>query len=226
MTIYGYVRISTRKQNKERQIRNIKLEYPTAVIVSDAYTGRSMNRPEWVKLDKTLKAGDMVVFDSVSRMSRDATEGFETYERLYNAGIQLVFLKEPQINTETYKKAIKGSIGMTGTMVDHILAGINQYMLELAKEQIRIAFEQSEKEVLDLRQRTSEGVKTAQLNGKRVGNTFGIKLVTKKSIVAKKQILEYSKDFDGSLSDENCMKITGLCRNTFYKYKRELKQGA
>lgn len=58
---------------------------------------------------------------------------------------------------------------MTNTNVDIILEGINKYLLLLAKEQIRIAFEQAEKEVLDLHQRTSEGIKTAKLNGKQIG---------------------------------------------------------
>ena len=76
MNIYGYCRISTAKQSIDRQIRNIKAEYPTAHIVQEAYTGTSVFRPEWLKLYRVLKAGDTVVFDSVSRMSRNAEEGF------------------------------------------------------------------------------------------------------------------------------------------------------
>ena len=62
---------------------------------------------------------------------------------------------------------------MTGTNIDYILKGINQYLLELVKEQIRIAFEQSQKEVDDLHQRTAEGIMTARLNGKQIGNKLG-----------------------------------------------------
>ena len=81
MSIYGYCRISTAKQSIDRQIRNIHAEYPTAHIVQEAYTGTSIMRPEWNKLYRILQAGDMVVFDSVSRMSRNAEEGFALYER-------------------------------------------------------------------------------------------------------------------------------------------------
>lgn len=105
MNIYGYCRISTAKQSIDRQIRNIKAEYPTAHIVQEAYTGTSIFRPEWLKLYRVLKAGDTVVFDSVSRMSRNAEEGFALYEDLYHKGIRLVFLKEHHIDTETYKKS-------------------------------------------------------------------------------------------------------------------------
>ena len=165
MSIYGYCRISTKKQNIDRQIRNIQEAYPAAHIVQEAYTGTSINRPEWIKLYRILKNGDTVIFDSVSRMSRNAEEGYALYEDLYRKGIQLVFLKEHHIDTETYKNALSGSIAMTGTNVDFILQGINRYLLALAKEQIQIAFAQAEKEVLDLHQRTKEGLLTAKLNG-------------------------------------------------------------
>ena len=156
-------------------------------------------------------------------MSRNADDGFCLYEELYNKGIELVFLKEPHINTSTYKKALESNISMTGTNVDFILEGVNKYLMSLAKEQIRLAFEQSEKEIQDLHQRTKEGIETARLNGKQIGQKQGAKLTTKKSIEAKKQIQKHSKDFNGALSDADCMKLIGLARNTFYKYKRELK---
>ena len=222
--VYGYCRISTRQQSMERQIRNIKAEHEDAIIVTEVYTGTKLERPEWNKLYKKLKAGDTVVFDSVSRMSRNAEDGFALYEELYNKGIELVFLKEPHISTNTYKKALQNNIALTGTNVDFILEGINKYLLSLAKEQIRLAFEQSEKEVQDLHQRTKEGIETARLNGKQIGQKQGAKLTTKKSIEAKKLIQKHSKDFDGTLSDADCMKLIGLARNTYYKYKRELKE--
>lgn len=67
----------------ERQIRNIQKEYPEAVIIKEVYTGiKFQGRKELNKLIKQLKAGDTVVFDSVSRMSRDAEEGFQVYQDL------------------------------------------------------------------------------------------------------------------------------------------------
>ena len=96
--------------------------------------------------------------------------------------------------------------------------------MALAKEQIRLAFEQSEKEVADLHQRTKEGLITAKLNGKQVGQKQGAKLTTKKSISAKEIIKKHSQDFDGTLADADVITLTGLSRNTYYKYKRELKE--
>lgn len=221
--IYGYCRISTSKQSIERQHRNILGVYPKAIIVDEVFTGTKIyERKEFNKLLKRVKIGDTIIFDSVSRMSRDSEEGYNLYEELFDKGIELVFLKEPHINTETYKKALTNNIAMTGTAVDSILKGVNEYLLALAKEQIKIAFNQSEKEVKDLQQRTKEGIETARLNGKQIGNTKGVKLTTKKSIVAKEQIKKYSKDFQGTLKDIEVMKLIGLARNTYYKYKREI----
>ena len=221
---YGYCRISTKQQSIERQIRNIKKEYPEVHIVTEAYTGTSLNRPEWNKIYKNLKTGDTVIFDSVSRMSRNADDGFNLYEELYAKGINLVFIKEPHINTETYKKAMQNNIEMTGTNVDFILDGINKYLMALAKEQIRIAFEQAQKEVDDLHERTKEGIETARLNGKQIGQLKGAKLNVKKKEPMKKEIRKESKSFDGTMTDADLMKVLGLARNTYYKYKKEVSE--
>lgn len=221
--IYGYARVSTKKQSIVRQIRNIEKMYPTAIIVQETYSGRYMDRKEWCKLLRIIKSKDCIVFDSVSRMSRDAEEGFRIYKELYDKGVDLVFIKEPHISTTTYKKAIDNHIAMTGTVVDYILEGVNKYLLALAEEQIRLAFEQAEKEVEDLRQRTREGIETARLNGKQIGLASGSRLITKKSIKAKEIIKKHSKDFDGSLTDREVMLPAEISRNTYYRYKRQLK---
>ena len=223
--VYGYCRISTNKQSIERQHRNILKAYPKAIIVDEVFTGTKIEgRKEFKKLLSKVKTGDTIVFDSVSRMSRDAEEGFALYEELFNKGIELVFIKEPYINTETYKNSLNNNIPMTGTEADILLKAMKEYLMEIAKKQIKIAFEQSEKEVKDLQQRTKEGIETARLEGKQIGQKKGTKLVTKKSIQAKEQILKYSKDFRGSLKDVEVMKLIGLARNTYYKYKKELAE--
>lgn len=228
---YGYCRISTPKQSIDRQVRNILKEYPEAYIVKEVYTGTKLyGRKEWDKLYvsvlKEAKKGNKVsiIFDSVSRMSRDAEEGFTLYENLFQSGVELVFLKEPHINTKTYQSALQNTIGLTGTTVDYILEGVNKYLMELAKEQIRLAFEQAEKEVTDLHQRTKEGIETARLNGKQIGIQKGTKLVTKKSIHAKEIIRTHNKSFGGTLNDKETQALAGVSRGTFYKYKRELFQ--
>ena len=231
MKVYGYCRVSTMKQSIERQIRNVKAVYPDAVIVTDEYTGTKLDRPGWTKLYKQVKPGDTIVFDQVSRMSRDADEGFQVYEELFNKGVNLMFLKEPHINTSVYREAgekrIEVDLQSGSEPIDRFGNGmiklVNELLLDLAKEQIRLAFDQAEKEVEDLHQRTREGIETARLNGKQIGQVKGAKLTTKKSIQAKEIIRKRSKDFNGDLSDLEVMKLTGIARGTYYKYKREMK---
>lgn len=220
---YGYARISTPKQNIDRQVRNILAAHPQAHIIKEVFTGtKFQGRKDLDKLLRTVKPGDTIIFDSVSRMSRNAEEGFLLYQGLFNQGINLVFLKEPHINTDTYKRALQGGIPATGTNVDFILDGVNKYLLALAKEQIRLAFEQAEKEVQDLHQRTAEGIETARLAGKQIGQKPGTHPVTKKSIAAKEIIMKHNKSFGGSLNDIETIRQAGITRKTFYKYKKEL----
>ena len=221
---YGYVRISTKSQSIERQIRNIKEIYPNAIIVQEAYTGTTMQRPYWNKLVSRLKPNDTLIFDSVSRMARNAEDGYKAYQELYDNDIELVFIKEPHINTKTYKEAVANAIPLTNSSVDFILDGINKYLLELAKQQIKLAFQVSQKEVDDLHQRTIEGLLTAKLNGKILGHKKGTPLIMKSSISDKNTILKYSKDFNGTLSDVECIKLCKCCNKTYYRYKKQLKE--
>jgi len=222
--VYGYARISTTKQNIERQERNIKKHDDSAIIVKEVFTGTKLqDRKELEKILKAVKIGDTIIFDSVSRMSRNASEGFTLYKDLFQKGINLIFLKEQHINTSVFKKATETRIQLTGQKEDVILQAINEYMLLVAEEQIKIAFDQAQKEIDDLHQRTKEGIQTAKLNGKQIGAVKGKQLNVKKKNGCIEQIRKHSKDFNGTLTDNEVMTLTGLARNTYYKYKREMK---
>ena len=223
--VYGYARISTPSQNIERQVRNIKEFDKNSIVICEAYTGTKQDRPEWVKLLKKIKEDDVIIFDSVSRMSRNADEGFNEYEHLYNMGVNLIFLKERHIDTVTYINALNQQISATGNEIaDTYIEATNRVLMILAKQQIKLAFEQAEKEVKDLQKRTSEGMKTARLNGKKIGRPQGMIINTKKSIESKKIIEKHSINFGGSLNDAELIKMLKIARNTYYKYKKEIKQ--
>ena len=229
--VFGYARISTQKQSISRQIRNIRECDSTAIIYQEAYTGTKADRPEWIRLlkqiEKLLAKGEKditIIFDSVSRMSRNAAEGVKQYEELYNIGVSLVFIKEPQINTSVYRDSLTQQIALTGNEIaDENIKATNNVLMILARKQVELAFEQSEKEVQDLHKRTAEGLKTAKLNGKQIGRKAGTIIKTKKSERAKQIILKHSIDFGGSLTDAELMQMVGIARNTYYKYKKELK---
>lgn len=220
---YGYCRISRKTQKVERQIENISKAYPDSIIMTEAFTGTKIDRPEFAKLLKKISKGDTIIFDSVSRMSRNAEEGIKLYFELFDNGIELVFLKEGYINTSVYREAISQSIEATGNEIaDIYIEATNKVIKLIATKQIEKAFEQAQKEVDDLHERTSEGLREAKKKGKRVGCSKGDKLITKKSIEAKEKIRKYNNSFGGALNNEDTWKLIGISKMTFYKYKNEM----
>lgn len=245
MKTYGYARISTKTQSLDRQITNIKNAYPDACVLAEAFTGAKLQgRKALDRILNAVKPGDTIVFDSASRMSRNAAEAVALYEEMYQKGVNLVFLKEPHINSDVYREKVKQQIEITGNTGsksnDFLLTGLqellNQYNVLIAKEQVEIVFNQAQKELDDNHQRTSETIREIKNRNERIragledgrlvqiGQKPGAKLTTKKSIEAKEQIKKYSKDFDGTLNDPEVIKLTGISRNSFYKYKRELRE--
>ena len=234
MKLYAYTRVSTQRQSLKRQIDNITTAnngaYAGALFFSDKFTGSTLDRPEWNRLYKQLQEGDTIVFDSISRLSRDAESGAALYEELYQKGINLIFLNEPHCNTDCYRQAAAASIPTTGNEIaDIYIEATNKVLMLLARNQIAIAFEQAEKEKIDICNRVKDGMKAAKEEAarhgieKQYGLVTGTKLTTKKSISAKEIILKHSKDFNGTLEDPDVMKLCGISRNTYYRYKKQLK---
>lgn len=229
--IYAYCRVSTTHQKLTRQITNITAIYPSATIIREFYTGTKQDRPNWNKLMSQIKKEDTIVFDSVSRMSRNAEEGFKDYKMLYESGVHLVFLNEPLINTSVFDSTrnnlLKVNIETGNAAVDSFFRGnielINNFMMALAEEQIKAAFDQAEKEVTDLHSRISQGIREAKKNGVKIGISQGTTLTTKKSLECMAIIKKHSKDFGGTLEDPDVMKLCGCSRNSYYKYKKEAK---
>lgn len=239
---YGYLRVSTKHQDIGRQRVNILREYPTAIIYEETHSGGDYSG--CVVLNKLLnivKFGDTIVFDSVSRFSRDNITGPQEYKRLFLEGVNLVFLNEPYINTDNYRKALDIAIPRTGTFVDPILKGVEEALLQLAEKQVQEAFNQANKELLDIRKRTSQALQLKIAENRnlpedqriRIGTQKGDSFTTKKKRIALERIREgieqgypdetimnnIAGDLKKQLPDSKCKDIS---RNTYYTYKREL----
>jgi len=222
--IYGYCRISNSKQSILRQVENISKYEAKAEIITETFTGTTSKRPNWLKVKNKLKAGDIIIFDSVSRMSRNAEEGEKEYFELLEKGVQLIFLKEPYINTEVYIEQIKSNenIKTDDDLLTDLFEGIKKTLNKLIRRQVKIAFEQAEKEVKDLRERTREGLRQAKAKGVKLGHNKTT-LTTKKSIEMKDRIKKINVKFGGNMNNEETIKTLKISRNTFYKYIRELQ---
>ena len=249
-TIYAYCRVSTQKQSLARQREKILRAYPDipdSHIYEDEFTGRKLDRPQFKKLLGRVSSGDTIVFDEVSRMSRDAEDGYRLYRELYDAGVSLVFLANPLINTELYRKAAQ--IPETGDkdFDETVRIGLNKYFVRLSEKQFRLAFQKPQEEVDNLSRRTSEGMKShgatntykmdektgeylLDKNGKKIIEEYGTiakskqgkTVETKKATESKAIILKHSKSFGGTLSDTEVRKLCGVSRNSYYKYKAQL----
>ncbi len=229
MALYGYARISKKTENIERQIRNISKAYPDAVIKREVYTGRSIDRPVFTNLINKLQKGDTLVLDAVSRFSRASDEGFALYKTLYKRGVNIVFLKQPQMNTDVYRGSVENRIDLTvnsgdsatDKFLNNLTDILNSYMMDIVERQFKIAFDQAEAEVRNLSQRTKEGMETARLNGKQIGKPKGTKTETAKAKRTKVLIMTQSRAFGGTYNDVDLIEMAGVNRHSYYKYKKE-----
>ena len=233
MKVYGYARVSTAKQSITRQIDNIKAFDKNAIIMEEVFTGTEIDRPVWNRLMKIIKTGDTIIFDEVSRMSRNSEEGFTAYQELFDRGVNLIFLKERYIDSSMYASKLSQADISTGkTYLDE---GLKVILMGLAKEQIKVAFDTAQTEVEHLHNRTAEGVEKAKKRYEQEtalglphvknypGRQAGSVIETKKSKEMKEKIRKISKRYEGCMKDLEVIDTLKLARNTFYKYLREMK---
>lgn len=240
--IYGYLRVSTKHQDISRQKINILKAYPDAIIYQEIHSGGDYSGCVILdKLLKIVKAEDTIVFDSVSRFTRDNITGLQEYKRMFKMGVNLVFLNEPYINTDNYRKALEVALPRTGTFIDPIIKGVEEALLQLAEKQVQDAFDQANKELLDIRSRTSQALQKKIAENKllppdkqkRIGTQKGDTFTTQKKVIAMERIKEgilkgypdevimnnIVGDLIKKLPDSKCKTIS---RNTYYQYKREV----
>lgn len=232
MKVYGYVRVSTKKQSEKMQLDEIHAFSRIDKMFSEgAFTGTTTNRDKFQQLveqvNKDIEGGEQVtiIFYSVSRMSRNAAEGIEQYFSWYDKGVELVFLKEHHIDTASYRKSqgvaiadIKTGDADTDDFINGILKITNKFIRAKAADDITKAFEQAEKEVQDLHTRTSDGMRASgaadKIRQARTGKTY----TTAKELNTRISMLECLKPFGGQQTIARFASDRGLSRVTVYKY--------
>lgn len=169
------------------------------------------------------------------------TVDYKLYMELYERGVELVFLKEPHLNTAMYRDKINNQINLNleqssddsgeyqGKATDNFLKALadalNKLMRELIEDSIALALDRAQKEREYLVQRTKEGLDDARDNkGKTLGRPKGKKTTeaTQKELAAKKVIKEHSPSFGGKLLEKECITLSGVSKRTYYKYRAEL----
>ena len=133
----------------------------------------------------------------------------EIYQNLLERNITIYFEKSKQCDSEYLKAQLKTLKKYSvDNMIKLLYLAIDNY-----KEVIK----------LERKQRTAV-IEKARAKGTPIGNRKGSTRQTKKSIEAKKQIKELSKSFDGTMSDIDLIGKLGIARNTYFKYKKEIKE--
>lgn len=148
---YAYIRVSSIDQNEARQVESMKaLRIAKKDMFIDKMSGKNTDRPQYQKLKGTVKEGDTIVFDSITRLSRKYEDIKDEYQYYLKKGIFLEFIKEPILNTPKEK------------VQDIVQVALADVILSLLA-----AFAQKEREDIKLRQ--AEGIAIAKAKGKFKG---------------------------------------------------------
>ena len=150
MSLYGYIRVSSRDQNEDRQIMALsQFPIPEKNIYIDKKSGKDFNRPAYRRLLRRLKPGDLLYVKSIDRLGRNYTEIIEQWRiitREKNADIKIIDM--PLLDT-TYGK------DLLGTFISDLVLSVLSYAAELERDHIR--------------SRQAEGIAAAKARGVRFG---------------------------------------------------------
>lgn len=150
MNKYGYVRVSSRDQNEDRQTIALKdWGIKERDIYTDKQSGKDFNRPAYIELTGKLREGDVMVVKSIDRLGRNYEEIIEQWNHITKQkGCDIVVLDMPLLDTRTGKD-------LTGTLISDIVLQLLSYVAQTERENIR--------------QRQAEGIKAAKARGIRFG---------------------------------------------------------
>ena len=148
---YGYVRVSTREQNEERQLVAIRdFGIPNGNILLDKQSGKNFNRPAYKQLLKKLKPGDTLVIKSIDRLGRDYDEILEQWRFITKERkAAIVVLDIPLLDTRQKER------DLTGTFIADLVLQILSYVAQQEREFIH--------------QRQAEGITAAKERGVKFG---------------------------------------------------------
>lgn len=193
-TIYGYVRVSTKEQNEERQLIAMKeFGVLSSKIYIDKQSGKDFERPQYKRLMRKLKPGDVLVIKSIDRLGRNYNEILEQWRMITRdkqAGF--VVLDMPLLDTRQGRD-------LTGTLIADIVLQLLSYVAQTERENIR--------------QRQAEGIAAARARGVHMGRP---RLEIPDSFADMKEL--YAK---GGISSRQAAEKLGISATTFVRWIRQ-----
>lgn len=202
-TVWAYLRVSSRTQNEQRQVNEVKAKYPTLddehIIIEKASGKNFIDRTEYNQLRKQLEKGDLLIICSLDRLGRNMNETGKEWEYLTSHGIDIDVLDMPILNTRN------NSAGLTGELINKLIVTILSYV--------------GEKERNSIKERQRQGIDNALANGTKEG----------KKAYGRPKMNELPKDFvkyytKGTYTATEIMKLCGITKSTYYRYVLKLKE--
>lgn len=194
--VYGYMRVSTREQNEDRQLIALnEMQVPKKNIYIDRQSGKDFHRPMYQKMRKKLNQGDLLYIKSIDRLGRNYSEILEQWRILTKENkVEIAVLDMPLLDTRRGKD-------LMGTFLSDIVLQVLSFVAENERENIR--------------QRQREGIEAAKQRGVQFGRP-------KKPIpenfgqVCNKWLI---KEISGTEAAKQC----NLAVTTFYRRARKYK---
>lgn len=201
MMIIGYARVSSKDQNLERQIKDLK-EYGCEQIFTEKISGKNFSRPVFRQMRKKLRFHDVLVVHSLSRFGRNKEEILSEWKSIVDDDIDIVILDMPILNTFQYR----GIDGNIGKLVSDIFLQVMSWMVQQERENIRKA--------------QLEGITLAKMKGKYKGRPIKYREDTAnvKDRMVYDQIVTRLKQKQTVM---DIHKYTGVSRMTIYRIKNE-----
>lgn len=209
--VFGYMRVSTKEQNTDRQETAIKeycqannIELNERDIFVDKASGKDFEREEYKALKRMLRAGDTLIVKELDRLGRNMQGIKEEWQDLTTKGINLVVIDTSILNTNNKTDLEKN-------LISNIVFELLAYMGEREREKIK--------------QRQTEGI--AELKARNGGKGIGRPALILNTLSAEQMVIlneNYSKIKSKELSNVKLMELLGLKKNSYYKIIKEFEQ--
>ncbi len=194
---YGYIRVSSREQNEARQRDAMeKLELKPQNIFIDKQSGKSFDRPQYRRLLRRLRAGDLVYVLSIDRLGRNY-EDIQNQWRILTKeiGVDICVVDMPLLDTRCGKD-------LMGTFIADLVLQILSFVAQSERESIR--------------RRQAQGIASAQQRGAHMGRPMKLLPADFARVVTRWELKE--------ITLEQALELSGMSRATFYRRLREYRE--
>ena len=195
-TAYGYIRVSTREQNEDRQVIAMREAGVTEEnIYMDKQSGKDFDRPQYKKLLRKMKKDDLLYLKSIDRLGRNYAEILEQWRVLTKEkGVDIVVLDMPLLDTRRGKD-------LMGTFIADLVLQILSFVAQSERENIK--------------KRQAQGIAAAQKKGIKFGRPEKELPLDFKEVVKRWE--------NKTISTDTALKLCGFGKSTFYRRRMELK---